>query len=55
MNECIRVQPCSLPAVDALTNGELRAALDQAESAWAECAAVVDQVVKCQAEAAGHE
>jgi hypothetical protein len=41
--------------VDALTNGDLQLALERAESAWAECAAVVDQVVQCQAEATRDE
>lgn len=51
VNECPRVQPCTLPAVTVASNGDVRAAVDRAEAAWAECAAVVDLVVKCQAEA----
>jgi hypothetical protein len=35
--------------VTATNNGELRGALDRAEAAWAECAAVVDVIVDCQA------
>jgi hypothetical protein len=31
----------------------MNGALDKAEAAWAECAAVVDMIVDCQAEAKG--
>jgi hypothetical protein len=40
--------------VNARTNGELHLALERAEVAWAMCAAVVDQIVQCQAEG-GHD
>lgn len=33
------------------TNGDLDAALTTAKAAWAECAAKVDMIVMCQAEA----
>jgi hypothetical protein len=53
------VQPCSLPAVRVRNNGDMNAALDQAEGAWALCAAVVDTIVECQAkdqaEGLGHD
>ncbi len=55
VNTCQKVQPCRLPAVRATTNGELSAALDRAEAAWAECAAVVDGIVECQARDGGHD
>lgn len=37
------------------TNGELHLALERAEAAWAECAAVVDQVVQCQDQASADD
>ncbi|WP_229224416.1 Rz1-like lysis system protein LysC [Duganella sp. SG902] len=58
-SSCPRVQPCSLPAVRVRNNGDMNAALDQAEGAWALCAAVVDTIVECQAkdqaEGLGHD
>ena len=55
VNTCQKVQPCRLPAVRTTTNGELSAALDRAEAAWAECAAVVDGIVECQAQEDNHD
>jgi hypothetical protein len=49
VNECPRVQRCSLPAVSAASNSDLLGAVDRAEAAWAQCAAVVDVIVDCQA------
>lgn len=50
---CAAVSPCRLPAVTARTNGDLNITLERTEAAWAECAAVVDMIVTCQAEAQG--
>lgn len=50
-NTCARVTPCTLPALSLRTNGDLRAALDATESAWAECAAQIDMIATCQARA----
>jgi hypothetical protein len=49
---CPIVSPCTLPAVMVRANGDLNLALERAEAAWAECAAVVDMVAACQAKAA---
>lgn len=48
---CAAVSPCTLPAAAARTNGDLNIALERAEAAWGECAAVVDLIVECQAKA----
>lgn len=45
---CDRVQRCTMPATSLKTNGDLRRAFDQAENAWAICAAKVDLIVACQ-------
>jgi hypothetical protein len=37
--------------VSAADNGDLLGAVDRAEAAWAQCAAVVDVIVDCQAAA----
>ena len=55
VNACPAVQRCSLPAVTAGNNGELQLALERAEGAWALCAAVVDTIVDCQAQAAADD
>ncbi|WP_369384951.1 Rz1-like lysis system protein LysC [Methylobacillus glycogenes] len=45
---CPAVTQCTLPANSALTNKELRKALDSAEQAWHDCAVQVDMVHACQ-------
>ncbi len=42
------VTRCTLPAVTIRNNGDLQAALDRAEAAWAECAAEVDMIIEHQ-------
>jgi hypothetical protein len=49
------VQACRLPAVTVNLNGDLNLALERAEAAWAECAAVVDMIAECQGKAARHD
>jgi hypothetical protein len=36
-------------------NGDLNLALERAEAAWAECAAVVDMIAECQGKAARYD
>lgn len=55
VNSCPKVQRCSLPAVQVRNNGDMNTAIEQAEAAWAECAAVVDMIVDCQAQEPGHD
>ncbi|WDD95936.1 Rz1-like lysis system protein LysC [Burkholderia sp. FERM BP-3421] len=50
LNSCAPASRCTLPATSLRDNGDLRAALARAESAWAECAAVVDTIVVCQSD-----
>ncbi|WP_318389653.1 Rz1-like lysis system protein LysC [Enterobacter sp.] len=45
---CPKVARCQLPESNPVNNGELRAAKDAAEGAWAQCAARVDMIVDCQ-------
>ncbi|WP_235048766.1 Rz1-like lysis system protein LysC [Franconibacter helveticus] len=45
---CPKIARCQLPASNPATNGELIAAKDAAEAAWAQCAARVDMTVDCQ-------
>lgn len=40
--------PCSLPATQPTQNGDLISEFDLIENAWAECAAKVDLLIKCQ-------
>lgn len=54
-SSCPVVQPCQLPAVRVRNNGDMNTALDQAEAAWAVCAAVVDTIVDCQARDTRHD
>ncbi|MET0322539.1 MAG: Rz1-like lysis system protein LysC [Duganella sp.] len=54
-NTCLVIQPCRLPAVNARSNGDLHLALERAEAAWGECAAVVDTIIRCQAEVGSDE
>ncbi|MFX1735395.1 Rz1-like lysis system protein LysC [Paraburkholderia sp. A1RI_3L] len=53
LNTCQPVSPCTLPAMEPRTNGELGDALTTTKGAWALCAAKVDMIVSCQREADG--
>ncbi|WP_232239050.1 Rz1-like lysis system protein LysC [Burkholderia oklahomensis] len=58
LNECATVTPCTMPAMEPRTNGELSDALTVARAAWARCASEVDMIATCQARvqrADGHE
>jgi hypothetical protein len=41
--------------VSTANNGDLNLALERAEAAWAECAAVVDMIYECQGKATSHD
>ncbi|EOY9170783.1 TPA: Rz1-like lysis system protein LysC [Raoultella ornithinolytica] len=45
---CPRVTQCRLEKSAASTNGDLLAALDEAEAAWSICADKVDTIISCQ-------
>lgn len=45
---CPAVTRCTLPASQPLTHGDLLAAKNTAEDAWAQCASRVDMIVDCQ-------
>ncbi|WP_353655331.1 Rz1-like lysis system protein LysC [Citrobacter sp. Cpo091] len=45
---CPAITRCTLPASQPETNGDLRAEVDVAGNAWAQCAARVDMIVDCQ-------
>ncbi|WP_207953564.1 Rz1-like lysis system protein LysC [Vreelandella lionensis] len=51
INQCATPSPCSLPASNPHTNGELHLQLERTEAAWAQCAAEVDAIIHCQSEA----
>ncbi|WP_413614109.1 Rz1-like lysis system protein LysC [Halomonas sp. FeN2] len=46
-NQCATPSPCTLPASNPLTNGELDLQLERTEAAWAQCAAEVDAIIAC--------
>ncbi|WP_107334205.1 MULTISPECIES: Rz1-like lysis system protein LysC [unclassified Halomonas] len=52
INQCAAPSPCSLPASNPQTNGELHLQLERTEAAWAQCAAEVDAIILCHNEAA---
>ncbi|MBU5601322.1 Rz1-like lysis system protein LysC [Citrobacter sp. S55_ASV_140] len=45
---CPRVTQCRLERSAPRSNGDLNAALDETEAAWAVCADKVDTIVACQ-------
>ncbi|MGA7509484.1 MAG: Rz1-like lysis system protein LysC [Erwinia billingiae] len=45
---CPKITRCHLEPSAPRSNGELLAALDDAEAAWANCADKVDTIVTCQ-------
>jgi hypothetical protein len=45
---CPPVLPCRLPASHPTTNGDVLRALEQAQAAWAHCAAQVEMIDNCQ-------
>ncbi|WP_217639876.1 Rz1-like lysis system protein LysC [Halomonas subterranea] len=47
INQCATPSPCSLPASQPTTNGELNLQLERTEAAWAQCAAEVDAIINC--------
>ena len=55
VNGCATPSRCTLPASNPSTDGELNLALEQTEMAWASCAAKVDAIISCHAEADTHE
>ena len=48
MSGCPKITRCRLEASAPRSNGELNAALDETEAAWASCADKVDTIVTCQ-------
>lgn len=50
-NHCATPSPCTLPASNPETNGELDLQLERTEAAWAQCAAEVDAIILCHSEA----
>ncbi|MGO2147493.1 Rz1-like lysis system protein LysC [Halomonas sp.] len=46
-NQCATPSPCTLPASNPFTNGELHLQLERTEAAWAQCAAEVDAIIAC--------
>ncbi|WP_393948093.1 Rz1-like lysis system protein LysC [Kluyvera intermedia] len=48
VNGCPKVTQCRLEKSSARTNGDLLAAADEAEAAWAICADKVDVIIACQ-------
>ncbi|WP_374694425.1 Rz1-like lysis system protein LysC [Halomonas sp. SpR1] len=52
INQCATPSPCSLPASNPHTNGELHLQLERTEAAWAQCAAEVDTIIICHQEGA---
>ena len=48
INQCATPSPCTLPASNPETNGELDLQLERTEAAWAQCAAEVDAIIACQ-------
>ncbi|WP_420706095.1 Rz1-like lysis system protein LysC [Halomonas sp. G11] len=51
INQCAIPSPCSLPASNPQTNGELHLQLERTETAWAQCAAEVDAIIACHEDA----
>ncbi|WP_425348196.1 Rz1-like lysis system protein LysC [Vreelandella olivaria] len=51
INQCATPSPCTLPASQPTTNGEMHLQLERTEAAWAQCAAEVDAVIACHATA----
>ena len=45
---CPKVTQCRLQGSAPRNNGDLNAALDEAEAAWAVCADKVDTIIACQ-------
>ncbi|MDL4458760.1 Rz1-like lysis system protein LysC [Citrobacter sp. C348] len=45
---CPRVTQCRLERSAPRSNGDLNAALDETEAAWAVCADKVDTIIACQ-------
>ncbi|WP_223610369.1 Rz1-like lysis system protein LysC [Leclercia adecarboxylata] len=45
---CPRVTQCRLERSAPRSNGDLNAALDETEAAWAACADKVDTIIACQ-------
>ncbi|MGG7694637.1 Rz1-like lysis system protein LysC [Klebsiella aerogenes] len=45
---CPRVTQCRLDRSAPRSNGDLNAALDETEAAWAVCADKVDTIIACQ-------
>ncbi|MET1080315.1 MAG: Rz1-like lysis system protein LysC [Pseudomonas sp.] len=48
LSGCPVVTPCQLPATAPALNGHLVSDLEVIESAWASCAAQVDEIHDCQ-------
>ncbi|MFU1907409.1 Rz1-like lysis system protein LysC [Bordetella avium] len=48
LNTCAPVTPCTLPASQPKTNGDLKRTIDRLEAAWAICAAQVGSIIRCQ-------
>ena len=48
VNGCPRVTQCRLERSAPRSNGDLNAALDETEAAWAVCADKVDTIIACQ-------
>ncbi|EPA7871865.1 MULTISPECIES: Rz1-like lysis system protein LysC [Citrobacter] len=48
VNGCPRVTQCRLEKSAPRSNGDLNAALDETEAAWAVCADKVDTIIECQ-------
>lgn len=51
INQCATPSPCTLPASNPQSNGELHLQLESTEAAWAQCAAEVDAIIICHSEA----
>lgn len=51
VNTCPTPSPCTLPAAAPMTNGDLNLEVERTEAAWAQCAAKVDAVIACHAQA----